>query len=358
VRHAASRRRDDRGQALLELLIASLLAIVMILGVIQIALLFNAQSMVKLAAYNAARSAIVSRGYLAPDRSANYVEMRARGRLAAFLTLLPVIPGLHGRVPLGLIDLFERLGSFDPDSADRNFRVAGFELFGRVWSGDYGSALTPVLDVRFVNPTDESDSLEDEEAADMWLSFDDSDVEEVEDPATDVSGNVIKVVVTWQYPLVVPIANRIMLGLMRPRLYERALEAAPQDPIADEVIRNSREDAQKMPIWAIGSSLDPLLSKPENLLFHVFDRVPIRATYVMRMQASRAPTWLDYGGMIAGEIGTQLEDFGVPAEGASGGVTEVLEMLQNLVMLGTEAGRDAFVEYGLRAPTDPDALVP
>jgi len=325
--------------------------------------------MVKLAAYNAARAAIVTRGNLAPDHSANYIEMRARGKLAAFLTLLPVIPGLHGRIPLGLIELFKQIGSMTGDDAKRDFRVLGFELFGKTWTGDYRGGRTDILDVQFVDPSDEATLLgqPEDDPYGEWLSFDDSLVDLIDEDYDyeTLSGNVIKVVVTYQYPLVVPIANRIMLALYRPKFYE----AVVQDPIAQESMMQVLDDAQKMPIWALGTSLDSALAEPENTLFHVFDRIPIRATYVMRMQSHRAPDWIRYGQMIGQNVVSVLEEppplgENEDPEGVDTGLSGedspllMLTELQRLLLSSAAGLQDAFVEYVIDAPVDPDALVP
>src|SRR5262249_24392293 len=92
------------GQSMLEFVFAAMLAITIILGIIQIALVFNAHHMVQLAAFNAARAAIVTRN---PDdkkaeEPTTLQEMRRKAKLAAFLTLLPVIPDLHALMPTSL----------------------------------------------------------------------------------------------------------------------------------------------------------------------------------------------------------------------------------------------------------------
>src|SRR6185295_10292905 len=79
-----------RGQAMLEFLIAALVGIVLILGILQVTLIYNARSMVKLAAFNAARAAIVtrmtgrSRSFNA-DNPATMAEMLDHAKRAAFL---------------------------------------------------------------------------------------------------------------------------------------------------------------------------------------------------------------------------------------------------------------------------------
>lgn len=64
--------RDARGQALTELVLVAPLTILIILGVIQMALLFNARSVVAYAAYGAARALHVHQGRLEPSRDAAY----------------------------------------------------------------------------------------------------------------------------------------------------------------------------------------------------------------------------------------------------------------------------------------------
>lgn len=266
--------RSQSGQAMMEYFFAVLLAMVIILGVIQLALMFNAHSMLKLAAFNAARAAIVARGEK-PEDPVTIDEMKSKAKTAAFLTILPVIPALQGRLPQSLAsapaafqDLLGLNGS-DPQSSlgvlgNRAVDVALDFLF---------------LDVKFVKPDDEGTELATPEER---LEFDDR---------SKLDDNVVKVLVEWKYPLVVPFINRIIFGIANPEAYALAWVAANPGLAASNpffVAKLATGNAD-LPVWAIGSSLDsPTASAFLNdLIQSALLRVPMRGTYVMRMQWDR-----------------------------------------------------------------------
>jgi Flp pilus assembly protein TadG len=90
-------RLGETGQAMIETLIIFWFAFSLLMVVIQIALIFNAQSVVKLAAMNAARTAAVARLEDKMEEPVTQAHMVDQARKAAFLTIVPVIPGAHGR---------------------------------------------------------------------------------------------------------------------------------------------------------------------------------------------------------------------------------------------------------------------
>ena len=78
---------------MIEFIIIFWFAFSFLMLVIQISLMFNAHSLMKLAAYNAARAAIVTRSGDGPEKPVKLSEMKDAAKKAAFLTILPVIPG-------------------------------------------------------------------------------------------------------------------------------------------------------------------------------------------------------------------------------------------------------------------------
>lgn len=277
-------RNGESGQGILEFFVAALVAMVMILGVLQIGMLFNAHSMVKLAAFHAARAAIVARD-ADPTRPVTLEEMRRKARLAAFLTLIPVIP--EGFVPANLSDFTQF------------FSMAGIQKLGRtaleylccqgipVYPDQPANAgRSNFIDVKFL-PVTASDVSADEIAAP-------GDTVEFDDPARSSSPggdgdpndpNLVKVVVTWQYPLVIPIANRILIAAVRPFTYGAALVAAGANPLLAGQTVLFRDNVERMPVWALGASLDRIFTL-DNLFRYTW-RIPVRGSYVMRMQWDR-----------------------------------------------------------------------
>jgi Flp pilus assembly pilin Flp len=294
----ARRVRGDDGQAMLEFFFAALIGMMMILGIIQVALMFNAKSMVKLAAFNAARAAIVARDPSDPTRGVRLAEMRKKARNAAFITLLPVIPALHGKLPAALtpqamtdfVDTNTGLGSGGtPDTsalAGLGGAVAGvaYEFMGKTIDEDL--KFVDCIQVDFVDPRDR-DPVKPRKLGPQWPNI------EFDDPGRS-NDNVIKVMVTWHYPLVVPFINRIITAVGRPNLYRLALAATGS--------QNTLNPARIQP-WATGFALHSLsdgnvLGLPlpasmagvvQSVTQYALFRVPIRETYVMRMQWDRRP---------------------------------------------------------------------
>ncbi len=280
MRHGVSSAaiRSQAGQALLEFFFAVLIAMVFILGVLQIGMLFNAHSMVKLAAFNAARAAIVARDSNKLEDPVTLDEMRSKARLAAFLTVLPVIP--EGFVPSNLSDF------------SQFFSMSGIQALGRsaleyvccqdaapIFDAPRNAGQRNFIDVKFV-PATSTDPLNDSEISLSGpIEFDDRG---------QSANNVIKVVVTWQYPLVIPIANRIIIAAVRPVVYLGALVVATSNPFLAAQLVAIRNDVERMPVWALGTSLDQVFSM-DNILRLTW-RVPVRGSYVMRMQWDRKPS--------------------------------------------------------------------
>jgi hypothetical protein len=213
------RCESERGQAVLEYTVVILVTLLVILGIIQVVLLSNARSVLELAAFNASRAAVVARSDRAPDAVAPS-EMRKRAQLAAFVTLLPVLTGFSGAPreeaaqalanlarahpdddPGLFLDSLRELGSRQPQNLLREFRAleVSFVRIDAPDPRDPGAREGNVGDVRFDDP----DSSR---------------------------ANLIKVLVTWRYPCVVPFVNRIF--------GERTGREAPRVPLhATSVMR-------------------------------------------------------------------------------------------------------------------------
>ena len=110
--------------------------------------------------------------------------------------------------------------------------------------------------------------------------------------------NLIKVVVSWNYPLVIPFANRIFFAATNPLAYATAWivqhpEYAQQNPLT--TLRLLSGDVNAVPVWGQGLEFEILINRTvgtgtagefaRRLLY----RVPIKASYIMRMQWDRKP---------------------------------------------------------------------
>lgn len=127
-----ARTSNELGQALVEFLFISVTFVFVILGVIQLALSLNAYAMVRYAAYNAARAAIVHGG----DEQ-KMLE-------AARISLLPIFPK-HGRAdhPLGVIDNYVAAQATDQNGALTFFEepITQVSILGKDHI-DYGQTIT------------------------------------------------------------------------------------------------------------------------------------------------------------------------------------------------------------------------
>lgn len=158
-----SRTPAEGGQAIVEFTFIAITFLFVILGVIQLAMVLNAYSMVRYAAYNAARAAIVHGG--SPEKM----------REAARLSLVATFPR-HGVAD-------QRRGYMENYYAARDTdHVAGLKYFGK-----------PITSVAVVN-------------------HDCGGVVTFDDPA-DSDRGLITVQVVHQYQLVIPMVNRMVFWL-------------------------------------------------------------------------------------------------------------------------------------------------
>jgi hypothetical protein len=280
---------------MLEFVFAALLAVSIILGIIQIALVFNAHHMVQLAAFNAARAAIVARDKndKKPDDPVDLKEMQDKAKLAAFMTLLPVIPDLHGALPTSL-------GS-TPDSIQNLLGLNGGGTGGLMSLGvkalNVLSEFFLFINVKFVRVDQDGDatamSPSDIAAMDTThghVEFDDR---------AQADNNLIKVVVTWSYPLVIPFANRIFFAAINPQAYAAVWIAAHPDYAAANPLTTLRVlagDPTAVPVWGQGLEFEIFINKLTggnvtlgDLVRRQLYRVPVKASYIMRMQWDRKP---------------------------------------------------------------------
>ena len=284
-----------RGQAMLEFVFAALLAISFILGIIQIALVFNAHHMVQLAAFNAARAAIVARNSDSskPDEPVDLKEMQDKAKLAAFMTLLPVIPELHGALPTSL-------GS-TPDSIQNILGLNGGGTGGitslGVKAANVLSEFFVFINVKFVRVDQDAEATA---MAPSDIAAMDTNHDHVEfDDRTQADNNLIKVVVTWNYPLVIPFANRIFFAAANPQAYAFAWIIAHPDYAAANPLTTAKVlagDPTAIPVWGQGlefeTGINQITGGDETLgefLRRQLYRVPVKASYIMRMQWDRKP---------------------------------------------------------------------
>lgn len=163
-------RSDESGQAIVEFVLSAITLFFVILGVLQLALVLNAQSLVQYAAYNAARAAIVHGG----DSSVLQDKMNE----AARVSLLAVFPR-HGRADhlRGLMENYR--GAKETD------QQASLTYFNE-----------PITEVQML-PTALGSSGD-------VITFDD----ELEASRANVTVQVVH-----RYELVIPLVNRILFYL-------------------------------------------------------------------------------------------------------------------------------------------------
>jgi hypothetical protein len=284
---------------MLEFVFATLLALSIILGIMQIALVFNAHHMVQLAAFNAARAAIVTRNEDSdkPEAPTDLEEMARKAKLAAFITLLPVIPDLHGALPTSLtstpsaVQNLLGLNAADPSAG------GGLDAFGQKAAGILMEYLA--ISVKFVK-------LDQDARADAMTSFKNVEF----DDRSEGEDNLIKVIVTWNYPLVIPFANRIffaainfglgattnVLGVDVPTSYPLIwVLQHPEYAAANPTVtaRLLTGDKGAIPVWGLGLEYETFINKFigsgtfGELARRALYRCPVHASYIMRMQWDR-----------------------------------------------------------------------
>jgi TadE-like protein len=270
--------RPVAGQALIEFLIIFWFAFSLLMLVIQISLMFNAHNMLKLAAFNAARAAIVTRSADGPERPVKLSEMKDAARKAAFLTILPVIPGMHARIG-SFGDVMNLISSFPADAS--SLGLGALKGYG---SGVIAAAVEYLVpsffNVKFVKPSgDPSASDAEITSIPQQIEFDDTSKTNLADPNQN---NLIKVVVEWNYPLVIPLADQIIYANTHTSdLLLGAIQTSPSTAL--EVALGQY---QKRPVWEVGW----LFRGNAFTLSSIFGfRVMLRQSYVMRMQWDRGP---------------------------------------------------------------------
>jgi hypothetical protein len=136
---------------------------------------------------------------------------------------------------------------------------------------------------------------------------------EFDDPAR-ASDNVIKVVVEWDYPLLIPLADQIIYAYVNTVLYQGALAASGHVAEALRIQFGYQTAAitadlldirppTKGEVWNVGwafrtpSALGPVAdaAAPWNLTGF---RIPIRSSYVMRMNWDRGPQFLEENDVV------------------------------------------------------------
>src|SRR5262245_1877833 len=241
---------------MVEFIIIFWYAFSMLMLILQIALMFNAHTMVKLAAFNAARAAIVARDdrddNAHPENPVTLDKMTRAARNAAFLTIIPVIPGMHARLKGGedIVGLFRSLPN---DLAALNLSALGgyskgipamaVEFLGRGFDFTHGSF--EYFKVKFVKPTGDPDASDAEiTSIPQTIEFDDTGKKDLADPNAN---NLIKVVVEWHYPLIIPFADQIIYALTHGR--DVLFGQFQQDPVR---AIDTFAGFTKRPVWEIG----------------------------------------------------------------------------------------------------------
>jgi hypothetical protein len=282
--------RSVSGQALVEFLVIFWFAFSLLMLIIQISLMFNAHSMLKLAAFNAARAAIVARSSDGPEKPVKLSEMQDVAKKAAFLTIIPVIPGMHARVKNfgDILNLFTSMPA-DLSSAlsggaqgilggySHGLAAVAVEYFGQDIS--FTDGVQPNFNVKFVRPAGDPNPPGAEiKNIPQQIEFDDTSKTNLNDPH---GNNLIKVVVEWRYPLVIPLADQIIYAFTHG--LDLIIGYAQSSPgTLTEVALGTYK---RRPVWEVGWVFRSSASTFTNLFGF---RVPLRQSYVMRMQWDRA----------------------------------------------------------------------
>jgi len=153
------------------------------------------------------------------------------------------------------------------------------------------------ITVKFVVAEGNADSVEIDGAR---IAAMDPDHDHIEfDDRGKAELNLLKVVVTWNYPLVVPFANRIMFAAGNPTLYAGFFlfqhpQLIAQNPLL--VARVLAGDPQAVPVWGMGLEFETFINKMTGgdpflgeIARRLLYRFPIKETYIMRMQWDRKP---------------------------------------------------------------------
>lgn len=179
----------EQGQAIVEFTISAITFFFVILGVIQLAMVLNAYALVRYAAYNAARAAIVHASD--PDKRNEMMQEAAR------LSLLAVFPR-HGRADhqLGFAENYLGAKATDTDPAMTFFNE-------------------PITEVKIINN----------------LNLPPGTVVTFDDPAQAERG-IITVQVVHRYELVIPMVNRMLFYLYRQFREEGGYQGESVDRVA------------------------------------------------------------------------------------------------------------------------------
>ena len=240
-----------------EFIIAFGLGFFMILGTIQMGLVYNAHSILKLAAFNAARAAIVERPENV-EKPVTVDEMKSTAKLEAWFTILPVIPWIQGRIdPSGNLALkmqvlHQAAAATPTNSIARQLALRGLLL---ALGGNFAARAERISDefgelTVTIHPA--------EKALKSFDLFTDSfkpgsQALEFDDRVNNRSA-LVRVVVRWDYPLLIPFVDRVIF-----------------------VASGQGSTAGNKPAWAVGTHL---YKTQGNEPF----RIPLFASYVMRMQ--------------------------------------------------------------------------
>jgi hypothetical protein len=278
-----TRLRGAAGQGLVEFLIIFWFAFSLLMLVIQISLMFNAHSMLKLAAYNAARAAIVARSDKGSEKPVTTKRMLEKARLAAFLTILPVIPGMHGQLSKtsDVVDLITNLPAGPGNVGLGTIKGGGKGLIAAAVEFLPLPAPFRFFDVKFVDPIARDPLASNAEIKNVQnIEFDDTSKTDLSDRNRT---NVIKVVVEWQYPLVIPFADQIIYALTHTA---DLIAGYAQTGNAGAIAEIALGQYKRRPVWEVGWVLRSGAFTQSSLIGF---RVPLRQSYVMRMQWDRGP---------------------------------------------------------------------
>jgi hypothetical protein len=283
---------------MLEFVFAAMLAITTILGIIQIALVFNAHHMVQLAAFNAARAAIVARNPDSdkPEDPTTLQEMKRKAKLAAFITLLPVIPDLHALMPTSLGNTPKSLQNLLGLNPGNPAADGGLARFGERAVGvlmEYA-----LIDVKFVRVDQDGNAKEMKPSEIKAMDPSRGRIEFDDHRQAQADNNLVKVVVSWSYPLVIPFVNSIYFAAANPNRTATLWlishpDYAAKNPITTLEVMSG--DPSVIPVWGLGIDYENMIIRNfgngtfADLMRRLTYRVPVKASYIMRMQWDRMP---------------------------------------------------------------------
>ena len=231
-RFSLSRGKSEGGQAMVEFVLIAITFFFSILGILQVAMIMNAYTLVRYAAYNAARAAIVHGGDLEKTHE------------AARLSLLAIFPS-HGRADniLGMVQNYAGAAATDKNPLMASYAFSIMPYFDQI------------TEVKIL-PGHGRNS---------------GDVVTFDDPQDSEKG-LITVEVTHRYEMVVPLVNRIFFYVYNLFRDKKSLGPILASGYQNQTLDNLSAETNRR-------------RRAGDLYASAETRIPLTAHYTMRMQS-------------------------------------------------------------------------